>query len=99
MLKTKAEIQFTLEGKNYTADQLRPAFRFADNLLFTGCISSNQDMYYQGNTYEVDVDFFTIDDGAYGLLEPILEKNMGLTICTGKRILGIAKLLEFSYSS
>ena len=97
MLKAKGEITFTLDGKNYTADQLRPAFMFAEGLLFTGGIESEADMYYQGQKYDVNIEFFTIEDEAYSQLRPILRDNMDLAICSGRRILGKAKLWDFEY--
>ena len=97
MLKAKGEIVFTLDGKNYTADQLCPAFMFAEGLLFTGGIKGDTDMYYQGETYDVNVEFFTVEDEAYSALKPFLSENMDLAICSGKRVLGIAKLREFEY--
>ena len=99
MLKAKGEITFTLEGKNYTADQLRPAFMFAEGLLFTGGIKSNNDMYYQGQAYNVDVEFYTVEDEAYSLLQPLLKDFMDLVICSGKRVLGKAMLHDFVYTS
>jgi len=97
MLKAKGEVIFTLEGKNYTADQLRPAFMFAEGLLFTGGIKSDADMFYHGQTYNVDVDFYTVEEEAYSILQPIIKDFMDLTICSGKRILGKAKLHDFRY--
>ena len=97
MLKAKGEITFTLEGKNYTATELRPAFMFADDLFFTGGIKSDADMYYQGQTYIVSVEFYTVEDEAYTVLKPILKENMDMAICSGKRILGKAKLRDFEY--
>jgi len=99
MLKAKGEVTFTLEGKNYIADQLRPAFMFAEGLLFTGGIKSDVDMYYQGHTYNVDVDFYTVEDKAYSILKPIIKDFMDIAICSGKRILGKAKLHGFTYES
>jgi len=99
MLKAKGEIIFTLEGKNYTADQLRPAFMFTEGLLFTGGIKSDVDMYYQGQTYNVDVDFYTVEDEAYSMLKPLIKDVMELAICSGKRILGKAILKDFIYES
>jgi len=99
MLKAKGEIMFTLDGKNYTADQLRPAFMFAEGLLFTGGIISSADMYYQGQIYDVSIEFFTVEDEAYSALKPILKEGMDLAICSGKRILGKAKLREFEFVS
>ena len=99
MLKAKGEIMFTLDGKNYTADQLRPAFMFSEGLLFTGGIKSDADMYYQGKTYDVNVEFFTVEDEAYSILKPILKDCMDLAICSGSRILGKAKLRDFEYIS
>ena len=99
MLKAKGEIMFTLDGKNYTADQLRPAFMFAEGLLFTGGIKSDVDMYYQGQVYDVNIEFFTVEDEAYSTLKPILKENMDLAICSGRRILGKAKLRDFKYVS
>jgi len=97
MLKAKGEIVFTLENKNYTADQLRPAFMFAEGLLFTGGIKSNNDMYYQGQTYDVDVEFYTVENEAYTILKPLLKDFMELVICSGKRVLGKAVLHDFIY--
>ena len=99
MLKAKGEIVFTLDGKNYTADQLRPAFMFKEGLLFTGGIISDADMYHQGRVYDVSIEFFTIEDEAYSALKPILIDNMDLAICSGKKILGKAKLRDFEYVS
>ena len=99
MLKAKGEIVFTLEGKNYTADQLRPAFMFAEGLLFTGGIKSDVDMYYQGQKYNVDVDFYTVEDEAYSILKPLIKDFMDLVICSGKRVLGKATLHDFTYES
>ena len=99
MLKAKGEIMFTLDGKNYTADQLRPAFMFSEDLLFTGGIKSDADMYYHGKTYDVNVEFFTVEDEAYNVLKPILRDYMDLAICSGNRFLGKAKLRDFEYTS
>ena len=99
MLRAKGEITFTLDGKNYTADQLRPAFMFTEDLLFTGGIKSDADMYYQGKTYVVSIEFFTVEDEAYSALKPILKDNMDLAICSGKRVLGRARLRDFEYIS
>jgi hypothetical protein len=99
MLRAKGEITFTLDGKNYTADQLRPAFMFTEDLLFTGGIESDTDMYYQGKTYVVSIEFFTVEDEAYSALKPILKDNMDLAICSGKRVLGRARLRDFEYIS
>ena len=99
MLKAKGTVRFTLDVKNYTSDQLRPAFMFSEDLLFTGGIKSDADMYYYGQTYDVDVEFYTVEDEAYATLKPLLREEMDLTICSGRRILGIAKLRDFEYIS
>jgi len=97
MLKAKGEIVFTLEDKNYVADQLRPAFMFAEGLLFTGGIKSDNDMYYHGQKYNVDVEFYTVEKEAYSILKPLLGDFMDLPVCSGKRILGKATLRDFIY--
>jgi len=99
MLRAKGEIVFTLEGKNYTADQLRPAFMFAEGLLFTGGILSDAETYYQGQTYNVNIDFYTIEDEAYSLLKPLIKDYMDVAICSGKRVLGKATLHDFTYEN
>ena len=99
MLKAKGEVIFTLEGKNYTSDQLRPAFMFAEGLMFTGGIKSDVDMYYHGQTYNVDIDFYTVEDEAYSMLKPLIKDYMDIIICSGKRVLGKAKLHNFVYDS
>jgi hypothetical protein len=98
MLKAKAEITFTLEGRDYSGKiHLRPVFRFAEGLLFSGAITSGYDEYLHGKKYIVDINFFTIEHEAYEAVKPLLEPDMGLTIHEGKRIIGIAKLLDFEF--
>ena len=99
MLKAKGEIMFTVDGKNYISDQLRPAFMFAEGLLFSGNIFSNDDMYYHGQAYHVDIEFFTVNDEAYSWLKPILKDDMSMPMCAGRKILGISKLRDFEYIS
>ena len=100
MLKAKAEIMFTLEGRNYSGNiHLRPAFSFGGGLLFSGAINSEHDEYLQGQPYLVDINFFTIEDEAYEAVKPLLKPELGLTIQEGKRILGVAKLLDFIYEA
>ena len=98
MLKVKTTIQFTLEGKNRAGgDRLCAAFNFGNDLLFTGRVGNDGDVFLFNNEYSVDVVFFTVDAEAYTLLQPVLAEGMDLAIHEGKRIIGIAKLLEFSY--
>ena len=98
MLRAKAEIQFTLEGKNYIPDdQFRIAFNFGDGLIFSGTIRSDHTEYVQGKKYLTDVEFFTIEDEAYVALQPVLKKGKTLSLCAGKRMLGLAVLHDYSY--
>jgi len=98
MLKAKGEIQFTIEGKNYEAsNQFRIAFMFGEGLLFSGAIISNEKEYIQGQTYNVDVEFFTIEDEAYNAIKSTLGDVLDSVMCAGKKILGIAKLWDFEY--
>ena len=98
MLRAKAEIRFTLEGKNYVPDdQFRIAFNFGDGLIFSGTIRSNHAEYLQGEKYLTNVEFFTVEDEAYTALEPILIKGKTVSLCAGKRILGVAVLQDFVY--
>ena len=100
MLHAKAEIQFTLEGKNYVPDdQFRIAFNFGDGLIFSGTIRSNHTEYLQGEKYLTDVEFFTVEDEAYAALQPILRKGKTLSLCAGKRILGVAVLQDYDYGA
>jgi hypothetical protein len=98
MLKAKAEIMFTLENKNYLNNsKLQPVFNFGKDLLFSGTIKSDDKEYLYRKKYEVDIDFFTIYGEAYDAVKPALKPDMGLTIQAGKRILGIAKLIDYKY--
>ena len=100
MLRAKAEIQFTLEGKNYVPDnQFRIAFKFGEGLIFSGTIKSNHAEYLQGERYMTDVEFFTVEDDAYVALKPVLHKGKTLSLCAGKRILGVAVLHDYTYGS
>jgi hypothetical protein len=76
------------------------AFSFGEGLIFTGAIKGEDTVYRCGETYTVDVDFVTVDDDeAYSLLQPVLKKGMNLSICEGKRIVGVAQLLNYSYQA
>ena len=98
MLKAKGEIQFTIEGKNYQAsNQFRIAFKFGDGSLFSGAIISKEKEYLQGQTYNVDIEFFTIDDEAYNAIKPTLGDELDSVMCAGRKILGVAKLRNFEY--
>ena len=80
MLKAKTAIKFTLEGKNRAGgDRLCAAFNFGNNLLFTGRVGNDNDMFLFNNEYSVDVDFFTVDAEAYTLLQPVLAKGMDIS--------------------
>ena len=99
MLKTKAEIRFTLEGKNYSGElKLRPVFNFGKELLFSGAIESDDKMYFYNKPYTVDIIFFTVEDEAYAAVQPLLQNGMNLAIQEGSnKIIGIAKLINFEY--
>ena len=101
MLKGKVRITPTLHGKNYTAhNQLRMCFLFKGaekEYWLTGNVKSQHPEYLQGQTYDVDVDFFTVTDEGYAQLKPILSKDMRLAICEGRKIVGDARLLDFKY--
>ena len=100
MLKTKAEIKFTLEGKNYAGGkQFRPVFRFDDGLLFSGTIVSDESEYIYNKVYDVGLEFFTVKNEAYSALQPILKQNTGLTTQAGSKIIGIAALIDFAYEN
>ena len=98
MLKAKAEIVFTLEGRNYSGKNvLRPAFNFGEDLLFSGQIKGDTDKYLYNQEYDVDIDFFTIEGEAYEAVQPLLKVDMDLAIQEGSRIIGLAKLVDFAY--
>ena len=100
MLRAKAEIVFTLDGKNYKArDDFRVPFNFGEGLIFSGnIIGQSEDNYICNNKYLVNIDFFTIEDEAYEAVAPLLKTNMTIPMQAGRQLLGKAKLLEFSYS-
>ena len=99
MLKARAEIMFTLEGRNYAVENrvFQPPFNFGKDLLFTGTIKSGHKEYLYNHEYETDIEFFTIENEAYSAVQPLLRQGMDLAIQEGKRIIGIAKLLDFVY--
>ena len=98
MLTANADIKFTLEGKNYSVKPLRVVFNFGPGLLFTGEIVSDHAEYTYNEKYSVGVDFFTVEDEAYTVLQPILKPGLGITMQAGSRILGTAELCNFAYS-
>jgi hypothetical protein len=100
MLTAKGDIVFTLEGNSYTAsNQFRVAFSFGDNLLFSGTIKSDHKQYKQGESYQVDIEFFTIEDEAYELIKAKLQCELNSVMCAGSRIIGLARLSDFVYNS
>ena len=98
MLRAKGEIMFTLAGNNYTAsDHFRVAFSFGDGLLFSGAIKSNHSEYTQGQAYHVSIEFFTIENEAFELLRPVIKDELDTVMCAGSRILGTARLTDFTF--
>jgi hypothetical protein len=98
MLKAKAEIQFTIDGRKFDKKYFRPTFNFGNNLLFSGNLISDDDIYLQNHPYIVEIDFFTVEDDAYRAINPVLKPGMYLAIQEGAhKIVGIAKLLEYRY--
>ena len=99
MLTASADIRFTLENKNYSVKPLRVAFNFGSGLLFTGEIISEHDIYFNNETYGVNIDFFTVEDDAYAALQSVLIPGIGVTMQAGSRILGTAEFHNFFYES
>jgi len=98
MLRANGEVTFTLEGNNYTAsNHFRVAFSFGDGMLYSGTIKSNKEEYIQGQTYHVNIEFFTIEDEAYKILRPVLADEVDTVMCAGSKIIGVAKLTNFIY--
>ena len=98
MLKAKAEIQFTLENRNFNSRYFRPIFNFGNGLLFTGFLKSDHNNYLYNEKYMVNIDFFTIKDEAYGAVQPLLKDGMDMAIQEGaNKIVGIAKVWDFAY--
>jgi hypothetical protein len=101
MLKGKVRMTPMLYGKNYkNHPHLRLCFLFGDDVKgfrLTGGVRSSCAEFLQGETYDVDVEFFTVIDDAYSKLKPILKKGMRLAICEGRKIVGDAQLLDFKY--
>ena len=102
MLKAKAEIQFTLEGRNFRGGNkgtFRPIFNFGKDYLFTGAVKSPNEIYLYNKIYEVDIDFFTITDEALDTVRPLLKKDMDMAVQeSSTKIIGIAKITDFIYA-
>ena len=73
MLRARAEIQFTLRGRNYRSGKhFRPVFKFGEGLLFSGTVVSDDNEYVNNRAYTVDIEFFTVEDEAFCALQPVL---------------------------
>lgn len=106
MLIIKAKIMFFNPKESLskgdglcTKNILRPAFNFGEELLFSGTIKSeseNEKFLYQSN-YVVEVEFPTIEDEAYEAIQPLIQIGMNLNIQIASRIVGDAKLLDYTY--
>ena len=100
MLRAKGEIVFTLAGSSYTAsNHFRVAFSFGNGMIYSGNIKSDNSEYIEGTAYLVDIEFFTIEDEAFILLQPVLKADLDVVMCAGSRILGIAKLSDFIFDN
>ena len=78
---------------------LRPPFRLGDDLLFSGTITSDEDMYEWDVAYLVHVAFFTIDTlETYRLVEGELAQGKTYPIQLGNKPIGEAVLLEYCFS-
>ena len=103
MLITKMEIEFyklNYDFDGYSAkDVLRPPFNFGEGLLFSGTIKSDGivDTYLFGKVYTVVVEFPTIEDEAYEAIKHLLNATMNLSIQSGSKVIGSAKLLNFTF--
>jgi len=99
MLNAKAEITFTLEGRNYNGGKypLRPTFRFGDGLLFSGDIISDNTEYLYNKKYLVDIEFFTIEEDSYAAILPHLSVGNDLVMQEGSQIIGLARLNDYTY--
>jgi len=100
MLTAKARVKFTVAGKDYDAhDRFDVAFRFAENLLFSGRIKGSVPEYKSGEEYAVDVAFFTIDnEESYNMVKPTLSDGTRFVMCAGSRIMGDAVMDSFTYA-
>ena len=98
MLKAKAEIQFTIDGRKFDKRYFRPTFNFGNNLLFSGNLVSDNDVYLHNHPYIVGIEFFTIEDEAFTMVAPVLRAGMDFAVQEGaRRIVGIARLIEYEY--
>ena len=93
-MKVKAKIEFTLPERIYKGTKhFRPVFNFGDDLLFSGTVVGNHEEYTPNQIYNVEIDFFTIEEDAYEAIKDKLIPNYGLTIQEGSKIIGFATLL------
>jgi hypothetical protein len=108
MLKLIARIIFFESNARIPKDRigygtqhvLRPAFKFGEDLLFSGIIKGddNPSTFRYNQPYVVTVDFPTIKDEAYKLIRPLIKAGMDINIQTGARVIGRATLLDYTYS-
>lgn len=106
MLTAKVEIIFFNQHEKTSNNDgistkiaLRPAFNFGEGLLFSGTIKSdsNIEKYLFKNMYVVKVEFPTIEDEAYEVIESLLKIGMNLDIQNASKKIGEAKLLDYIY--
>ena len=95
MLKAKAEIKFTIKGRDFDPKYIRPIFNLGDNILISGVLSSPDELYLNNQNYDVIIDFFTVTPEAYSEIHPCLKPNTTLAMQEdANRIIGIAKIYE-----
>ncbi|MCL1998565.1 MAG: hypothetical protein FWG65_07355 [Turicibacter sp.] len=103
MLKAKAKIRFTREGKTYEGDEkgekLRPAFNFGDDFLFSGAIVSKAKEYTPNQNYDVEILFFTIyEKESYDIVKPLMFVGKEMAMQAGKWIIGIAEIKDYAFT-
>jgi len=107
VLKTTMKVTFfdkqgtsIADWSGYDATRiLRPAFNLGDQ-LFSGNITSNENMYDWNHLYTVQVDFFTIDTPeVLSVVKDQLVTGRCYPIHIGKKIIGQAEMLTFTYET
>lgn len=96
---TKLENSDALDNDLDTKKIIRPAINFGDGLLFSGSVKVNESttMIKRGESYEVTVNFPTIENEAYGAIRSFLCPNAVFKIQVSSKVIGKCTMLEYSY--
>lgn len=82
-----------------TANIIRPAINFGDNLLFSGTVIADKRVkkIVRGEIYRVLIEMPTLDKQAYEEIYDLLKIGNEFSIQNASKIIGVGQIINFLY--